>query len=214
MYYKTYINRYCESIDRLFYDPFNSEYIDPIAASTEFLILAADKIAKTYHDNSKVAQLEKRIGYLRNLYQFADQFFSLVDRSEPEFTLFDKLLCDKIGDTLPKGELIVYKKALAFGRDRVPPPSVIVKLRIPDHAMRSRAFGKKCRCSEAIVENIHCTLDPNTAPDKAYSAYMNSFVYETGKTVKVYNFDTCSWVECSTGIHFFLDEQDAITYLV
>lgn len=213
MRYETYINQYCKFSNRLFYDPVNSEYIDPITASTEFLTLAADKIAKTYHDNSGVAQFEKIVGYLSNLYRFANQFFSLVDRSDPAFTLFDKLLCDKIGDTLPNGELIGYKKALLvdpYCNHR----SAIVKLRIPDHAMRSRAFSMKCRCSEAIVEGIYSTMNPNIDLNKAYSTYMKSFVYETGKTVRVNDFDICPWVGCSTGIHFFMDEQDAINYCI
>ena len=144
---------------------------------------------------------------------FADKFFRMVKRIEPEFKLFSKILTETIGQTLPSDELIGYKKAMSAPEEIVC-DSVLIKLRIPKNTMRSRAFGYKCRCSEAIVECIYSMEDPDITYDVAYSAYMNSFVYETGKTVKVDNFDTCPWVECSTGIHFFLDECDARHYYI
>lgn len=48
-----------------------------------------------------------------------------------------------------EGEFIGYKKC----RD-VNGSDAIVTLRIPAHAKRSSAWGDKCRCSEAIVEDI------------------------------------------------------------
>lgn len=158
------------------------------------------------------------IGIGMNAASFADKFFMMVNRTEPEFELFSKILTETIGQTLPSGELIGYKKAVSIPDEDddidLTYDRVLIKLRIPKSAIRSRAFSYKCRCSEALVERIYSMEDPNITYDVAYSVYNVGFVYETGKTVKVDNFDTCPWVECSTGIHFFLDEYDARNYYI
>ena len=38
------------------------------------------------------------------------------------------------------------------------------------------------------------------------------FIYEVGKIVKVENFNTNRWDECSTGIHFFINRENASYY--
>jgi len=87
----------------------------------------------------------------------------------------------------------------------------IIKLRITENALRSSATSRKCRASEAEVLDI----EEIKSGDKLQSVMSNHdihFIYEVGKTVFVDDFDTNRWEECSTGIHFFLTEQEAINY--
>ncbi len=116
------------------------------------------------------------------------------------------------------GSFIGYKKAIISydvkSRDgakfRSFNMTVIVKLEIPEDALRSSAFGTKCRCSKAKVLSI--TDDELKDYEKAHSIYQPSFTYTVGETVEVNDFDTDRWNECSTGIHFFMTKQEAIDY--
>ena len=88
----------------------------------------------------------------------------------------------------------------------------IVKLYIPDDALRSSATTRKCRCNKAEVVEIY-NLDGTIAEQRCVkSDYNNDFVYKVGETVIVDNFDKERWNECSSGIHFFLNRQEAINY--
>ena len=105
-----------------------------------------------------------------------------------------------------EGAFIGWKQARVEGR------YVIVKLEIPASAKRSSATSRKCRCSEAKVLEIY-NLDGAVAKErKCYAHYDNSFIYEIGKTVKADDFDEDRWNECSRGIHFFMNRQEAIEY--
>ena len=104
------------------------------------------------------------------------------------------------------GSFIGWKKAKTKRR------YVIVKLEIPASAKRSSATTRKCRCDKAKVREIY-NLDGAVSEErKCYSSYDNSFIYEVGKTVKVDDFDEDRWSECSQGIHFFMNRQEAIDY--
>ena len=81
---------------------------------------------------------------------------------------------------------------------------VLVKLLIPEDALRSSATSRKCRCSKAIVLDII-----GSESSMAISIYNPHFTYQKGETVEVENFDTERWQECSTGIHFFLTREEA-----
>ena len=88
----------------------------------------------------------------------------------------------------------------------------IVKLRIPDDALRSSATTRKCRCNKAEVIEIY-NIDGTIADERIVSSsYDSSFTYEVGKTVEVQDFDTNRWEECTRGIHFFINRQEAINY--
>ena len=39
-----------------------------------------------------------------------------------------------------------------------------------------------------------------------------SFIYTVGEVVEVPDFDTDRWNECTTGIHFFINRQEAVEY--
>ena len=88
----------------------------------------------------------------------------------------------------------------------------IVKLRIPQDALRSSATTRKCRCNKAEVIEIYNT-DGTIADERIVSSnYDSSFTYEVGKTVEVQDFDTNRWNECTRGIHFFINRREAINY--
>ena len=88
----------------------------------------------------------------------------------------------------------------------------IVKLEIPEDALRSSATTNKCRCSKAKVLAIE-NLDGLVANVcKVSSNHDSSFVYEVGKTVEVKNFDRDRKNECAPGIHFFCTRQEAVEY--
>ena len=105
-----------------------------------------------------------------------------------------------------EGAFIGWKQAKVEGR------YVIVKLEIPASAKRSSATSRKCRCDKAKVLEIY-NFDGAVAKErKCYAHYDNSFIYEVGKTAKVDDFDEDRWNECSRGIHFFMNRQEAIDY--
>ena len=88
----------------------------------------------------------------------------------------------------------------------------IVKLHISQDALRSSATTRKCRCNKAEVIEIY-NIDGTIADERIVSSnYDSSFTYEVGKTVEVQDFDTNRWNECTRGIHFFINRQDAINY--
>ena len=101
-----------------------------------------------------------------------------------------------------EGEFIGWKKA----------SGKIVKLRIPEDALRSSSTTRKCRCNKAEVVEIY-NIDGTIADERIVnSSYDSSFTYEVGKTVEVQDFDTNRWEECTRGIHFFINRQEAINY--
>ena len=103
-----------------------------------------------------------------------------------------------------KGSFIGYKKCRN---------NLIVKLEIPEDAYRCSATSKKCRCSKAKVLSI-TNLDGSASKSGvAVSKYDSSFVYRIGETVEVTDFDQNRWNECSTGIHFFINREDAVKYV-
>ena len=103
-----------------------------------------------------------------------------------------------------KGSFIGYKKCRN---------NLIVKLEIPEDACRCSATSKKCRCSKAKVLSITNLDGSESTSNVAVSEYDSSFVYRIGETVEVTDFDQNRWNECSTGIHFFMNREDAVKYV-
>ena len=100
------------------------------------------------------------------------------------------------------GSFIAYKKAGNY----------IVKLEILSDARRCSATGRKCRCDKAKVLEIQ-NLDSTLADiDKVASNYDKNFIYKTGEIVTEPNFCEDRWNECSAGIHFFINRQEAVNY--
>lgn len=100
-----------------------------------------------------------------------------------------------------KGSFVGYKKA----------GGCIVELLIPEDAKRSSATSAKCRCSKAKVLDIE-DIETGEKVEEIGSNYDNNFIYKTGETVSVDNFDDNRWNECTSGIHFFINKNHAIEY--
>ena len=101
------------------------------------------------------------------------------------------------------GEFIGFKKANGY----------IVKLRITEDAKRSSAFGRKCRCSKAVVIAIEKLDGTESELKEIASGYDIDFIYRIGETVEVENFDNNRKNECAPGIHFFITRQEAVDYI-
>ncbi len=97
---------------------------------------------------------------------------------------------------LPAGSLIGWKKCKH---------DVIVKLRIPEEARRSHAFGRKCRAEFADVLEI-------IGAEQAVSSHDGVTVYRTGERVIPDSFDENWQEECAPGIHFFITKEEAENY--
>lgn len=100
-----------------------------------------------------------------------------------------------------EGSFIGYKKA----------KDCIVKLLIMEDSKRSSATTLKCRCDKAKVLDIE-KIDTGEKVESISSNYNDDFIYKVGEIVKVDDFDEDRWNECSPGIHFFINKQNAIKY--
>lgn len=100
------------------------------------------------------------------------------------------------------GSFVGYKKA----------SGLIVELEILSDAKRLSATRRKCRCDKAKVLSIQ-NLDGTVSVEQSvHSNYDSEFIYTVGEIVTVDNFDENRWNECSTGIHFFINRQEAVDY--
>ena len=97
---------------------------------------------------------------------------------------------------------IGYKKASNY----------IIKLEITEDAKRSSATSRKCRCNKALVlgiYDINKTLLPLTS---IASDHDDNFIYQVGQIVEVKDFNENRWIECASGIHFFITFNEAKNY--
>lgn len=121
------------------------------------------------------------------------------------------------------GEFYAYKACFMMASKNI----CIVKLRIPNDAKRSSGFNNKCRCDKAEVIDIynpitrkHLKKARSMHPHYVNPFYFDDilpgrleFIYEVGKIVKPTEpFDNDRWNTCSTGIHFFMTEKEALSY--
>ena len=100
------------------------------------------------------------------------------------------------------GAFIGWKKANGY----------IIKLQITEDAKRSSAFGRKCRCSKAIVLNIENPDGSDSELKEIASGYDADFIYKVGETVEVADFDEDRKNECAPGVHFFITRDEAVNY--
>ena len=100
-----------------------------------------------------------------------------------------------------KGSFIGYKKA----------GGCLIELLILEDAKRSSATTAKCRCDKAKVLDIE-NIETEEKITKINSNHDSNFIYRVGEIVHVDNFDNNRWNECSTGIHFFINKENAINY--
>ena len=102
-----------------------------------------------------------------------------------------------------KGEFIAFKKCSGY----------IVELLIPADAKRCSATTRKCRASYAKVLSITTLAgEPVNTDSVTNSEYSPNIVYKVGEFVYPDEFDDNRWNECSHGIHFFINRQEAVEY--
>jgi hypothetical protein len=97
----------------------------------------------------------------------------------------------------PEGSLIGWKRCQN---------GVIVKLRIPEEAKRSSAFGRKCRAEYADVLEV-------IGAEKGLSMHDARTEYVAGSRVMPDSFSDDWQEECAPGIHFFLTKLEAENYV-
>lgn len=112
-------------------------------------------------------------------------------------------------NTLPSGEFVCYKKIMEYKENYQ--GYYIVKMLVPSDAQRSCADGYKCRCSKALVLEIKNVGDGSLV-DVITNTFKKNTIYQVGKYVYPDSYDTDYWKECSHGIHFFMNEWDAIRF--
>ena len=88
----------------------------------------------------------------------------------------------------------------------------LVKLLIPEDAKRSSATTNKCRCDKAKVLEI-IDLTTNEHLDDIINEECAKCVCRVGEMVYPDKFDKERWKECSHGIHFFINKQEAVGYV-
>ena len=87
----------------------------------------------------------------------------------------------------------------------------LVKLQVPEDARRCSATTNKCRCDKAIVLDI-TDLDGSNPILEVINKDRGNLVYRVGEIVLPDLFDENRWNECSNGIHFFINKEEAIRY--
>jgi hypothetical protein len=95
---------------------------------------------------------------------------------------------------LPQGSIIGWKKCNN---------GVIVKLRIPEEAKRSHAFGRKCRAEWAEVLEV---IGGNAV---GISQHDGKTQYTAGCVVRPDKWDDNWQEECASGIHFYITREEA-----
>jgi hypothetical protein len=116
---------------------------------------------------------------------------------------------------LPKGDLIVYKKVnnADLLSDHI--RGYILKLKIPAKAKRTRSLASnKCRAEFAKVIAWRRLGDSQwkTTPKSFRSINDDNFVYKMGEIAKPDSYDPDICLDCTNGIHFFVNESDAANY--
>ena len=98
---------------------------------------------------------------------------------------------------LTEGSLIGWKKC----RD-----NVIVKLRIPEDAARSHAWGRKCRAEFSDVLEV-------IGAEVGISQHDGKTEYRVGERVTTPNWCADWQKECAGGIHFYITREEAEAYI-
>lgn len=145
--------------------------------------------------NLRCANLSGASLYNANLYSSNLNNANLNNVKTNMYTIGYNLACSE------EGSFIGYKKAGKY----------IVKLLIMEDSKRNSATTLKCRCDKAKVLDIE-KIDTGEKIESTPSDYDINFIYKVGEIVKVDNFDENRWNECASGIHFFMNKENAIKY--
>ena len=109
------------------------------------------------------------------------------------------------------GAFIGWKKVRHQGKTNA---LYLVKLEIPEDARRSSATTEKCRCDKAKVLEITPISEGTPQLSEVENHNEVKTIYKVGEMVFSDSFDENRWKECSHGIHFFINKQSAIDYLL
>ena len=90
--------------------------------------------------------------------------------------------------------------------------SYIIELLIPQDAKRCSATTRKCRASYAKVGAITNKDGSQAEVDHVTNHAYEPIEYKIGEYVHPDSFDDDRWNECSHGIHFFINRQEAVEY--
>lgn len=131
-----------------------------------------------------------------NLYGAVLEHAKLDDIQSDEATQWFRMHCPETGPILG------YKKCV---NDRV------VQLLIPADAKRTSATRSSCRCSKAKVLSIK-NFDETEEFEEAWSLVDENFVYRKGRWVEVKDFNEDRWMDSTTGIHFWMNRNEALGY--
>ena len=126
--------------------------------------------------------------------RYAD--LSNADLSNAENIPFEPMTCP---DT---GSFTAWKRAGKY----------IIKLFIPSDARRLSATGRKCRCDKATVIAIENEDGTPAEVSEVASDYDSNFKYSIHAHLTIDNFCEDRWQECSAGIHFFINREEAVNY--
>ena len=88
----------------------------------------------------------------------------------------------------------------------------LVMLEIPEDARRCSRTSQKCRCDKAKVLGITNLETNESVSEIKNTSYSPAVTYVVGEMVYPDSFDENRWNECSHGIHFFINKQNAIDY--
>ena len=100
------------------------------------------------------------------------------------------------------GSFTAYKKCGKY----------IIELLIPETAKRSSATTRKCRASCAKVVTITNMDGSQAEVDHVTNCDYAPIEYKIGEYVYPDSYDDDRWNECSHGIHFFINRQEAVEY--
>ena len=88
----------------------------------------------------------------------------------------------------------------------------LIMLEIPEDAQRCSCVSNKCRCDKAKVLRITNLKTEESVSEIKNTSYSPYVTYIVGEMVYPDSFDKNRWNECSHGIHFFINKQEAINY--
>ena len=94
---------------------------------------------------------------------------------------------------LPQGSIIGWKKCNG---------DVLVKLRVPEEAKRSHAFGRKCRAEFVDVLEV-------SNGEVGIAMHDGKTAYRVGERVHCDKWEENWQEECAGGIHFYITKEEA-----
>ena len=213
--------RHCEVLYNFFDCTFNySDFEYCYLKSRRFYWCAFDRTIFSYSDLESSNFNEcKFIGVAFRCSSLIYSNFTDVVTTDVEFTScrLTATTATNTGIILPQnvpshGSFIGWKKAYAYDLSDDTLKDIIVKLYIPEDAIRY-APNHKCRANKVEVLGFE-TLHGEKLPDdlKVFSMFDPEFMYKIGTVTPKRDFYANPQEECSPGIHFFLNRNDAVAY--